>query len=145
MPDWHVLYEAAVDETNPDVFERLGFDAEDAIQHRLRELSKIPDGPLEINEISYAVDNILRLKTERLGWPDPIAPSNTAARYAHTLLFVCRNVICLFQFLVSVTRSHWKSSTPNRSISNATTAMRCGRANRKQNLVPGARIAPWCH
>ena len=49
MPDWRVPYEAAVDETNPAVFERLAFDAEDAIQHRLRELSKNPDGPLELN------------------------------------------------------------------------------------------------
>jgi len=89
MPDWHILYEAAVSETNPSVFERLVFDTEDAIQYRLRELSKNPDGPLELNEISDAVGIILRLKTERLGWPDPTAPSNTAARYAHTLLFVC--------------------------------------------------------
>jgi|SRR5215472_17622925 len=71
MPDWHIVYEAAVDETNPAVFERLVFDAEDAIQHRLRELSKGPDSPLELKEISDAVDNIPRLKTERLGWPRP--------------------------------------------------------------------------
>jgi hypothetical protein len=89
MPDWHILYEAALGETNPAVFERLVFDAEDAIEHRLREMPKNPDGPLELNEISDAVGNILRLKTERLGWPDPTAPSNTVARYAHTLLFVC--------------------------------------------------------
>src|SRR5215472_3180340 len=89
MPDWRVLYEAAVDETNPAVFERLVFDTEDAIQYRLRELSKNPDGPLELNEISDAVANILTLKTERLGWPDPTAPSKTAARYTHTLLFLC--------------------------------------------------------
>src|SRR5215472_5061696 len=89
MPDWRVLYEAAVDETNPAVFERLVFDAEDAIQIRLQELSKNPDGPPELNEISDAVNYILRLKTERLAWPDPTAPSNTASRYAHTLLFVC--------------------------------------------------------
>jgi hypothetical protein len=89
MSDWRVLYEAAVDETNPAVFERLVSDTEDAIQYRLRELSKNPDGPLELNEISDAVAHILTLKTERLGWPDPTAPSNTAARYAHTLLFVC--------------------------------------------------------
>jgi hypothetical protein len=89
MPDWHILYDAVVGETNPSVFERLIFETEDAIQRRLRELSKNPDGPLELNEISDAVENMLRLKTERLGWPEPTAPSKTAARYAHTLLFLC--------------------------------------------------------
>ena len=89
MQDWHILYQAAVDESNPSAFERLVFETEHAICCRLRELSKNPDGPLELNEISAAVDNMLRLKTERLGWPDPTASSYTAARYAHTLLFVC--------------------------------------------------------
>ena len=71
MPDWHTFYEATVDETNPAVFERLVFETEYAILRRLRELSKNPDGPLELNEISDAVANILRLKSERLGWPNP--------------------------------------------------------------------------
>lgn len=74
MPDWHILYEAAVGETNPGVFERLVFETEQAIWRRLRELSKVPDGPLELNEISDAVLNMLRLKTERLGWPNPTSP-----------------------------------------------------------------------
>ena len=89
MPDWRVLYEATVDEINPSVFERLLFETEDAIRHRLRELSKNPDGSLELNEISDAVDNMLRLKTARLGWPNPMAAPLPTARYAHTFLFLC--------------------------------------------------------
>ena len=71
LAEWRILYEAAVDEANPGVFERLVFETEYAILRRLRELSKNPDGPLELNEISDAVANILRLKSERLGWPNP--------------------------------------------------------------------------
>ena len=91
MPDWHILYEAVVGETNPSVFERLVFETEDAIWRRLRELSKNPDGPLELSAISDAVEVILRLKVERLGWPNPTgsARSFPSARYAHTFLFMC--------------------------------------------------------
>jgi hypothetical protein len=50
-----------------------------------------PDGPSELNAISNAVEVILRLKVERLGWPNPTgsARSFPAARYAHTFLFMC--------------------------------------------------------
>jgi hypothetical protein len=89
MQDWHILYQAAVDESNPSAFERLVFETEHAICCRLRELSKNPDGPLELNEISDAVENLLKLKTVRLGWPDPMNAPVAADRYAHTLLFVC--------------------------------------------------------
>jgi len=89
MRDWHILYEAAVGESNPSAFERLVIESEDAICCRLRELSKNPDGPLELNEISDAVANLLKLKTARLGWPDPTNAPMAADRYAHTLLFTC--------------------------------------------------------
>ena len=48
MPDWHILDEAVVGESNPSLFERLVFEPEDAIWRRLWELSKNPDGPLEL-------------------------------------------------------------------------------------------------
>ena len=71
MAEWRILYEAAVDEANPGVFERLVYETEDAICWRLRELSGNMSDPLEVNEISEAAKNILKLKIERLGWPNP--------------------------------------------------------------------------
>jgi hypothetical protein len=40
MPDWHILYEAAVDEMNPGVLEHLVYEMEAAVWCRLRGLSK---------------------------------------------------------------------------------------------------------
>jgi hypothetical protein len=72
MVDWHILYETAVEETNPAVFERIVYQAEDAMCSRLRELSHSENGALELAEIAEAAQVILELKTERLGWPSPI-------------------------------------------------------------------------
>jgi hypothetical protein len=92
MKDWHILYEAAVGETSPSVFEGLIYKTEVAIYHRLRELSKFEDSNLELDDITQTTQKILELKAERLGWPNPAGSCwpLTSACYAHTLLFVCR-------------------------------------------------------
>ena len=71
MPDWHILYEAAVEETNPGIFERLVYETEDAICGRLRQLSHSTNASPELDEIAHSAQTILQLKTERLGWPNP--------------------------------------------------------------------------
>jgi hypothetical protein len=71
MFDWHILYEVAVQETNPAVFERIVYQTEDAMCRRLQELSHSANGVPELAEIAEAAQVILELKTERLGWPSP--------------------------------------------------------------------------
>lgn len=71
MPDWHILYEAAVSETNPTVLEELISETEDAISCRLRGVAKGSNGRSEDYEIREALKTLLRLKVERLG----LAPS----------------------------------------------------------------------
>lgn len=71
MPDWHILYAAAVEETNPTVFERLIYETEDAICGRLRQLSHNSNNTPEQLEIALTAQKILVLKSERLGWPNP--------------------------------------------------------------------------
>jgi hypothetical protein len=61
VSDWHVLYEAALSETNPSVLEQLISETEYAIR-------------LEDSEIKDALRTLLQLKIERLG-PVPLARS----------------------------------------------------------------------
>ena len=137
MPDWRVLYEATVDEINPCVFERLLFETEDAIRHRLRELSKNPDGSLELNEISDAVDNILKLKTARLGWPNPMAAPLPAARYAHTFLFVCPE--CNLPISISRIRSKRNLET----IESQSFEFKCHYCNESSILLAAMAKTHW--
>lgn len=71
MPDWHILYEAAVSETNPTVLEQLISETEDAILRRLQRVAKGSQSRLENDEITKALKTLLQLKVERLG----LAPS----------------------------------------------------------------------
>ena len=137
MPDWRVLYEAAVDEVDPSAFERLLFETEDAICHRLRELSKNPDGPLELNEISDAVDNMLRLKTARLGWPSPMAAPLPAARYAHTFLFGCP--ACTLPISISLIRSEETLKTAE----SLSVEFKCGYCHEVSVLLAATAKAHW--
>ena len=137
MADWHLLYEAVVDERNPRVFERLVFETEDAIWHCLRELSKNPDGPLELNEISDAVENMLRLKTARLGWPNPMAASLHTTRYAHTVLFVCPK--CNLPISIYRIRSERNLET----IESQSFEFKCGYCDEMSILFAAMAKAHW--
>ena len=66
-PDWHILYEAAVSETNPTVLEQLISETEDAILYRLEGLAVGSEDSLEHLEIGKALQTLLQLKIERLG------------------------------------------------------------------------------
>jgi hypothetical protein len=70
MPDWRELYSTAVMEPNPSHLATLLDGAEAAIFFRLQELNQSPDGHLERREINEALNKILRLRMQRLGWPD---------------------------------------------------------------------------
>jgi hypothetical protein len=67
VSDWHILYEAAVSETNPTVLEELISETEDAISWRLQRVAKTSEGRLEDCEIREALKTLVRLKVERLG------------------------------------------------------------------------------
>jgi hypothetical protein len=70
IPDWRELYSAAVMEPNPSHLATLLDDAEAALFRRLQVLSQNPDGRLERREINEALNKILRLRMQKLGWPD---------------------------------------------------------------------------
>lgn len=71
MRDWRTLYEAALAETDVTSLERLIYNTEEAVTLRLQELVRTsPDSP-ELRELRSAADELLRLKVQRLGWPDP--------------------------------------------------------------------------
>lgn len=71
MPDWRELYSTAVIEPNPSHLAFLLNEAEAAaIFLRLEELNQRPEGHVERREINEAMNKIIGLRTQKLGWPD---------------------------------------------------------------------------
>lgn len=73
MPDWRALHGATLAETNPTLLERLVYETEEAITLRLQELARTSPGSAEISELRAAADQLLSIKVQRLGWPDPLS------------------------------------------------------------------------
>jgi len=71
MLDWRDFYKTAVLETNPKLIERWIGEAEAAIFLRQQELAPLSDGAVERQEMAEAAKVLLRLKIEKLGWPNP--------------------------------------------------------------------------
>lgn len=70
MP-WKKLYESCVSETNPDKLKKLVFRLEEAIVLRYHDLANEPNALEELQAIKRAAQQVLQLKIERLGWPNP--------------------------------------------------------------------------
>jgi hypothetical protein len=66
-PAWQGPYREALQETNEHKLVKLVGKVEDAIFQRLQELAV--SGDAEKRAIQAACDDLLRIKTERLGWP----------------------------------------------------------------------------
>jgi hypothetical protein len=68
-PIWQRAYGEAMQETDPDRLVRLVRTAEEAIMHRLQDLALTPGGEEEKRAIQLACEDLLGVKTGRLGWP----------------------------------------------------------------------------
>jgi hypothetical protein len=65
-------YGATIAETNVTSLEHLVYETEEAITRRLQELVRTSSDPAELTELRAAADQLLLLKVQRLGWPDPL-------------------------------------------------------------------------
>jgi hypothetical protein len=68
---WRTLYESCIRETNPDRFKKLVFQLEEAIVLRYHDLADEPTAFEELQAIKCAAQRLVRLKTEKSGWPEP--------------------------------------------------------------------------
>ena len=68
---WLDLYKSCVCETNPDKLEKLIYQTEDAMFLRSQELFTEHRVSEEVRALKQAAQKLLKLKTEKLGWPDP--------------------------------------------------------------------------
>ena len=75
---WLDLYKSCVSETNPDKLEKLVYQTEDAIFLRSQELSTEHYLSQEVRALRVAAQKLLKLKTEKLGWPDPYKVDTSA-------------------------------------------------------------------
>jgi hypothetical protein len=69
---WIDLYKSCVSETNPDKLEKLIYQTEGAIFLRSQELSTEHRLSEEVRALKEAAQKLLKLKIEKLGWPDPL-------------------------------------------------------------------------
>jgi hypothetical protein len=69
---WLDLYKSCLSETNPDKLEKLIYQTEGAIFLRSQELSTEHHLSEEVRALKEAAQKLLKLKTEKLGWPDPL-------------------------------------------------------------------------
>jgi hypothetical protein len=76
MTDWRTLHKAALLETDTNALEHLVFTTEDAIFQRLQELAQLPDSEGELLDLKAAAADLLALKTQKLGWPNPLAENS---------------------------------------------------------------------
>ena len=71
--EWREFYQAAKVETNPKFLAHLLDETEGAMWKRLQNLDRAkPDEHTERCEIEVAYVTILKIRTEKLGWPDPL-------------------------------------------------------------------------
>ena len=68
---WRTLYESCISETDPDRFKKLVFQLEEAIVVRYHDLADEPKALDELQAIKFAAQRLVRLKIEKLGWPEP--------------------------------------------------------------------------
>lgn len=68
---WRTLYESCISETDPDRFKKLVFQLEEAIVVRYHDLADEPKAFDELQAIRCAAQRLVRLKSEKLGWPEP--------------------------------------------------------------------------
>jgi hypothetical protein len=71
LPEWERLIQLA--ETEPDLEKATAYveEAESALFFRLNELVHSSDGHLESEVLDRATDRLLRIKSEKLNWPNP--------------------------------------------------------------------------
>ena len=72
-PQWQVPLHQAQMETYLAKLQERVLQAEAAIFERLQELARSNDGHEESEEIANATRELLRIKSEKLKWPDPNA------------------------------------------------------------------------
>jgi len=68
--DWHVPLREAQAETDPRRIHEKVMEAESVIFKRSQELANASDGHAERVAIKQGLDELLRIKTETLNWPD---------------------------------------------------------------------------
>jgi hypothetical protein len=68
-PRWQLLYEAAVAENDPAKLMTLVGTIEEALVVRSQEISHSCDHADERNAMAQAAENLLAIKTGKLGWP----------------------------------------------------------------------------
>ena len=68
-PPWEGPLRQAREETNHKTLLELLSEAELAIYRRLQEIAGTPYGYQEKQALQAACDELLRIRTERLGWP----------------------------------------------------------------------------
>jgi hypothetical protein len=71
MHHWRTLYHDSIREHDPIVLHRLVYQIEEAMYERWKKLNKNPHRMAELLAMQHAVDDLLAIKTDRLGWPDP--------------------------------------------------------------------------
>jgi hypothetical protein len=79
MSDWQKLYESCLAERDRDKLLQCIIATEEAILARSLELDEEANGHRERQQMSYALSNLLTLKSERLGWPHPADSQNRSA------------------------------------------------------------------
>ena len=68
---WQQLYESCVFTRNLEKLNKLVFETEDAIYLRSRELSNESHIADEVQALRRAAAELLEIKINKLGWPDP--------------------------------------------------------------------------
>jgi hypothetical protein len=72
---WEELYRAALVENDHEKLTGLVGAVESAIVRRRQELTNIEDNDKECEAMVAAAEDILKIKTEKLGWP-PVRPNS---------------------------------------------------------------------
>jgi hypothetical protein len=72
MSSWRALHAAILTETDAANLQRLVYETETAIFLRLQELGRQPGNEDELRNLKTAAADLLAIKTQKLGWPDPL-------------------------------------------------------------------------
>jgi hypothetical protein len=68
-PAWEGLLHEAQSETDLEIVAEKAASAEGAMWCRVQELNASSDGHLELEAIKHGYQELLKIRTERLGWP----------------------------------------------------------------------------
>jgi hypothetical protein len=66
---WEKLLREAQSETDSEIVAEKAASAESAMWYRVQELNASSDGHLELEAIKRGYQELLKIRTERLGWP----------------------------------------------------------------------------